>query len=905
MNQPEKLGPFRIVRVIGRGGMGAVYEAVHEETKETVALKVLTAQEEDNELRVRFESEIGTLKRLRHPNIVRLYGFGQEEGLLYYAMEYVDGPSLQQFLKNGRFFSWEEVVHIGIEVCKALKHAHDRGIVHRDIKPANILLLRNGQVKVSDYGIAHFFGDSRLTTANMVIGTIEYMAPEQAQAGPLTPKSDIYSLGALLYALISGRPPYTAKTLPEIHRMYQSGPPESLRYTRPEVPSVLDLFIMELLRTQPEKRPHNAQIVGRRLEAIRLAFSSEPDKNPFEQWNLASVNSVSNAKRTVSSSDNVPKKSSLPDQYKTVGESTAHLVKKDEGNENDDDIILTGVNMRKGLTSLSNEQKTADALPVNEEFAPSLESTLSPEDPFRTVFRTDKKNTQEFEENADRSQGDSGVPTMEIANPESAKAKTSDFDMSFDLKEEEQQNSDSDSEKTSAAEKISDTDVASSPRDSDAEVLSADDENLLPENSSIFGASPETLAVPVKAAPDSQKEWATPLGGLEDKKADSLIAQNPNVLDEEENSKVELDPPSSRVERPGSLYKEQKPITLPKKKTEDRLNVINKALGPASPIISTVRKGEETSANSSTFTKKEEGTQRSHFTVVREEELDSYRAKAKPEYPLVSPVVWTGIIILILLGLFIWYSLQKPSADQLYQRIESKIDDSDSKEYIAAIRGSEKNIQRFLSLYPNDHRSVKIAQYLNEIELAGMERRLEKQIEQSARNNTLSPVEIAYVEAIRTANINPEIGIQKLEAFIELFSTEENEKNAKKKTEKLPENAVKKKNRASDSEEDPLDLSRKEKKQRKDLYDRSIPGRCVQLAERRLNLVRSIYEQQKKEQTDLLESRLDYADSIEGKEPEKAKEIRNAIVIFYSDRKWAAPLIERSKNASQKAAPKK
>ncbi|MDD3587238.1 MAG: serine/threonine-protein kinase, partial [Thermoguttaceae bacterium] len=129
MTQPEKIGPFRILETVGRGGMGAVYKAVYEEADEIVALKVLLdSVAEDSELRSRFEAEIETLKRLRHPNIVRLYGFGQEEGLLYYAMEYVDGPSLASLLKNGSVFSWGQVVHIGVEVCKALRHAHDRGI---------------------------------------------------------------------------------------------------------------------------------------------------------------------------------------------------------------------------------------------------------------------------------------------------------------------------------------------------------------------------------------------------------------------------------------------------------------------------------------------------------------------------------------------------------------------------------------------------------------------------------------------------------------------------------------------------------------------------------------------------------------------------------------------------------
>ena len=181
--QPKYLGPFRILHVIGRGGMGAVYEAIHVETLEKAAVKVLLSPvEEDEELRLRFEIEIDTLKKLRHPNIVRLYGFGEEQQVLYYVMELVDGQSLQQEFRQKRFFSWGEVCKIGLEIAQALKHAHDRGIIHRDIKPANILLEYNGEVKLSDFGIAHIYGGNRLTNINSVVGTLEYMSPKSSAA---------------------------------------------------------------------------------------------------------------------------------------------------------------------------------------------------------------------------------------------------------------------------------------------------------------------------------------------------------------------------------------------------------------------------------------------------------------------------------------------------------------------------------------------------------------------------------------------------------------------------------------------------------------------------------------------------------------------------------------------------
>ena len=275
--QSKYLGPFRIFEVIGRGGMGAVYEAVHTETHEKVAIKVLLFPiEEDEELRLRFEVEIETLKKLRHQNIVRLFGFGEEQPVIYYVMEFIDGQSLQQELRKKRFFTWGEVCKIGLEISQALKHAHDRGIIHRDIKPANILLEYSGDVKLSDFGIAHIYGANRLTSVNSVVGTLEYMSPEQSLAGPIGPKTDLYSLGAVLYTLLAGTPPHQAKTLAEILQKHQSGPPPKISTIRPDVPEAFEAIITELLNIKPENRPTNAYILTRRLQTVLKAYIGNP-----------------------------------------------------------------------------------------------------------------------------------------------------------------------------------------------------------------------------------------------------------------------------------------------------------------------------------------------------------------------------------------------------------------------------------------------------------------------------------------------------------------------------------------------------------------------------------------------------------------------------------------------------
>ena len=285
----EWLGPYQIVGKLGRGGMGTVYEGVHRETGEPAAVKLLSAalaQEEG--FRIRFEGEIETLRKLNHPNIVRLFGFGEQEGRLFYAMELVDGNSLEEELRRGRRFDWREVTRIGVEICRALRHAHDRGVIHRDIKPGNLLLATDGRVKLSDFGIARLFGNSRLTSVGNVVGTAEYMAPEQAAGQPVDARTDLYSLGALMYALLARRPVFRGKSLVELLQKQRFEQPEPLRKHAPDAPEELDRILGQLLEKDPNRRIPNADLLGRRLEAMLHALSvsaetAEADAGWFQQ----------------------------------------------------------------------------------------------------------------------------------------------------------------------------------------------------------------------------------------------------------------------------------------------------------------------------------------------------------------------------------------------------------------------------------------------------------------------------------------------------------------------------------------------------------------------------------------------------------------------------------------------
>lgn len=286
-----QLGPYRIEKEIGRGGMGTVYAAIDETTEAKVAVKVLAPLLANQEgFRDRFEAEIESLKELQHPHIVKIYAFGQQAGYLYYAMELVDGCSLEDELFRRRRFQWQEVCRIGIDLCRALKLAHDHGIIHRDIKPANLLWSKKEMVKLSDFGIARLFGNSGFTSEGGVLGTAEYMAPEQADGNPVTHHCDLYSLGGVLYALIVGRPPFQSKSMLKLLQMQRFSQPESVCKYAPDTPLELEQIIMQLLEKNPDDRFPNALLVARRMEAMQRALSQ---KSENDQVSSAQVNSAS------------------------------------------------------------------------------------------------------------------------------------------------------------------------------------------------------------------------------------------------------------------------------------------------------------------------------------------------------------------------------------------------------------------------------------------------------------------------------------------------------------------------------------------------------------------------------------------------------------------------------------
>ena len=294
---PETLGPYAIGKILGKGGMGSVYRAVHIQTGEQVAVKALSPQLAVSEgFRDRFEAEIESLQTLRHAGIVQLYGYGEEEGTLFYAMELVDGPSLEEEIRGGRRFTWRETAQIGIQVSRALKHAHDHGVVHRDIKPANILIGSKGRAKLADFGIARLFGSTGMTIAGGVLGTADYMSPEQAAGKPVTARCDQYSLGGVLYALLAGRPPFRAADLAAMLQLQRYAIPESVQRYAPDTPEEMDRTIRQLLSKSPKDRFPNTLILAKHLEAMVRALGRPPGADDFDLYDASAEHSADGAR---------------------------------------------------------------------------------------------------------------------------------------------------------------------------------------------------------------------------------------------------------------------------------------------------------------------------------------------------------------------------------------------------------------------------------------------------------------------------------------------------------------------------------------------------------------------------------------------------------------------------------
>ena len=272
MATPTEIGGrYRLDRRLGAGGMSTVFLAIDTVLERQVAVKLLAEHLADDEVFVmRFRHEALAAARLQHPNIVQVFDSGKDEQSHrhYIVMEYVDGPSCSDLLREHGQLGIEDTVRIVVEACHGLDYAHRAGVVHRDVKPGNLLISNEtGAVKLADFGIAKAAEQTRVTQVGSVLGTAAYLSPEQAQGKEAGPASDIYSLGVCAYQLLTGRLPYEYSSLTELALKQQNEGFEPIRHFRREVPSELDRAIQLCLSRDPDARYGSALELAEALEA--------------------------------------------------------------------------------------------------------------------------------------------------------------------------------------------------------------------------------------------------------------------------------------------------------------------------------------------------------------------------------------------------------------------------------------------------------------------------------------------------------------------------------------------------------------------------------------------------------------------------------------------------------------
>lgn len=275
----QEFGPFLIEKELGSGAMGAVYLARYIKNNHRVAIKIMSSAINSNassSLVARFEREAEILKNLNNPNIVRLFGIGKFKGLRYYAMEVIDGETLEAILLRKGAFSWDETIDLGKQICNALQHAHDNGVIHRDIKLSNLMVTKQGILKLTDFGIAKDLDGTLLTGANCAIGTAAYMSPEQCRGeSKVTGQSDLYSLGVVLFELLTGKRPFRGDNAVELFLHHVQSKPERPSRINLEIPKFLDTLVLHLLEKKAEDRPPSASVVAKILEEIRVKILAQ------------------------------------------------------------------------------------------------------------------------------------------------------------------------------------------------------------------------------------------------------------------------------------------------------------------------------------------------------------------------------------------------------------------------------------------------------------------------------------------------------------------------------------------------------------------------------------------------------------------------------------------------------
>lgn len=291
---PPRLSNYEIGEILGAGTVGTIYAALDKKTQQQVAIKKLHPGVSNDELiRARFKREIVVLERLHHPHIMRYFGGGEDSGQLFYVMEVVDGGTVKDLLQTRGPLQWPAVVEIGRQLCSALQFAHNHGVIHRDLKPGNLMLTRQGEIKLGDFGIARDLQGADITSSGMTVGTHAYMAPEQITGdSSLSGKADLYSLGCCLFEMLVGRTPFVGENFAQLFNQHLRSEPPRVREFVPDCPLELDEIVNQLLAKNPEDRPFNARQVQAKMLQLGDSHEGKHQENAELDANCADANSA-------------------------------------------------------------------------------------------------------------------------------------------------------------------------------------------------------------------------------------------------------------------------------------------------------------------------------------------------------------------------------------------------------------------------------------------------------------------------------------------------------------------------------------------------------------------------------------------------------------------------------------
>lgn len=337
----KQLGAYLIQSRLGEGGMALVYKAYHARLRREVAIKVILPQIADQAgFRERFEREAQLIASLEHRNIVAVYDFGDLDNFTYLVMQYVGGGTLRDTLRRKGQLEIQQAIHYTIQMARALHHAHQRGIVHRDVKPQNMLISASdpNEILLSDFGIAKIFDDSHqetllhaapghipndpsLTSADQMIGTADYMAPEQINRQPVDARTDVYALGIVFFQMLTGQVPFTSTTVQGLLFQHVYTPPKPVRELNPNVPEALEKIIFRALAKAPEQRFPSAEAMAQALEAARTSTATLFN-TPSMQSGYSSISGQSALDAVTSPSLNRPP-TAYPSLYGQQGQPSA------------------------------------------------------------------------------------------------------------------------------------------------------------------------------------------------------------------------------------------------------------------------------------------------------------------------------------------------------------------------------------------------------------------------------------------------------------------------------------------------------------------------------------------------------------------------------------------------------